>query len=302
MNSNVETRHLRYFIAVAEELHFRRAAERLNLSQPSLSRAVRQLELAVGVQLLDRSSRRVELTAAGQICLENAYRVQEVIENTVALTQKAAAGEAGHFTIGYTDFAISGVLPQVLEGFRRLYPAATIDLLHMFTAPQIDALKQESIDFGFMTGPVRAESLTHMVVQNDRFVVVLPEAHPLARMEIVPLEALAEERFVVGMAQWWSHYIKHLESLCHGAGFSPKIVQEAFNSEGIFGLVAANMGITIHPECARNYIRKGLVIRKLKNVTSRVPTEAAWLADAETPLKMRFIEFLTDWTKNAGAK
>ena len=287
-----ETRHVRYFIAVAEELNFRRAAERLNLAQPSLSRAIQKLEHAVGVRLLARNNRRVELTPAGKVFLDGCRRSMEGMESAARLARKADVGEVGHLTIGYTDFAISGVLPQILERFRRRFPDVTIDLLHMFTEPQVEALYQQTIDFGFLTGPVMAKGFSHVTVQEDRFVVVLPETHPLVELDAVPLETLADESFVTGMARWWGHYHRHLENLCQTAGFRPRIVQEAFNSEGIFGLVAANMGIAIHPGCARNYIREGLVIRDLKESTARVPTEVAWVSGVETPLMNNFIRLL----------
>ena len=288
----IESRHVRYFIAVAEELHFRRAAERLNLAQPSLSRAVQQLEDAVGVRLLARTNRRVELTAAGQVFLDGCRRSLGSLETAAHMARRADAGEVGHLTFGYTDFAISGVLPEILEKFRRQFPDASIDLLHLFTNQQIEALDHGTIDFGFMTGPVLATGLSHMTVQEDRFVVILPETHPLARLDVVPLSALRDEHFVAGMTRWWSHYLKHVESLCESAGFRPRVVQEAFNSEGIFGLVAAKMGIAIHPECARSYIRKGLAIRNLQSNGARVPTEVAWVTSGETPLMRKFIEFL----------
>ena len=288
----LETRHIRYFIAVAEELHFRRAAERLNLAQPSLSRAVQQLEHVVGVRLLNRTNRRVELTVAGQVFLDGCRRAMDSLDRAGHLARKAEAGEVGHLTIGYTDFAISGVLPQILEQFRREFPGATVELSHMFSEPQIEALNQRTIDFGFMTGPVLADNLSHMVVQKDRFVVVLPEKHRLADRDVVPLAELKDEPFVAGTVRWWNYYLRHLEALCQSAGFRPRIVQEAFNSEGIFGFVAADMGIAIHPECARNYVRKGLVVRDLEADERLIPTEVAWVSGSETPIMKSFIRFL----------
>ncbi len=288
----METRHIRYFIAVAEELHFRRAAERLNLAQPSLSRAVQQLENSVGVRLLNRTNRRVELTVAGEVFLKGCRRAVESLETAAHLARKSEAGEVGHLTIGYTDFAISGVLPQILGRFRRELPGITVELSHMFTEPQIEALAQGTIDFGFMTGPVLANDLSHVVVQKDRFVVILPENHRLAGREAVPLAELRDEPFVAGAVRWWSFYQRHMEALCQSAGFRPKIVQEAFNSESIFGFVAANIGVTIHPECARNYIRKGIVIKDLESEERVLPTEVAWVTGAETPVMQVFIRFL----------
>ena len=285
----METRHVRCFIAVAEELHFRRAAERLNLAQPSVSRAVQRLEHMIGVRLLNRTNRRVELTVAGEVFLNGCRRAMDSLEAAAHLARRAAVGEVGRLAIGYTDFAISGVLPQVLGQFRREFPGAAVELTHMFSEPQIEALDQRKIDFGFMTGPVLAKSLSHIVVQKDRFVVVLPERHRLAGHDVVPLSELRDEPFVAGAERWWNFYLRHLEALCQSAGFRPKIVQEAFNSEGIFGFVAANMGIAIHPECARNYFRKGLVVKDLESGDRLIPTEVAWVTGTETPIMKNFI-------------
>ena len=287
-----ELRHLRYFIAVAEELNFRRAAERLNLAQPALSRAIQQLEHHVAVRLLNRTNRRVELTEAGRVFLDGCRRSMASLEKAAAEARKAGVGEIGHFTVGYTDFAISGVLPHILEKFRRHYPGVTVDLLHRFTTQQYDDLDKRMIDFGFMTGPAAAPGLAHMTVQRDRFVVVLSEKHPLAEREEIPLPMLAREPFVVGIASAWKHYHRHVDALCQSAGFTPRVVQEAFNSEGIFGLIAANMGLTIHVECVRNYYRTGLAIRPLEDVDACVPTEMAWFPANTTPVMERFIEFV----------
>ena len=143
-----------------------------------------------------------------------------------------------------------------------------------------------------MTGPVLANNLSHVVVQKDRFVVILPENHRFAGRDAVPLVELRDEPFVAGAERWWSFYLRHMEVLCQSAGFRPRIVQEAFNSESIFGFVAANIGVTIHPECARNYIRKGIVIKDLESEERVLPTEVAWVTGAETPVMKRFIQFL----------
>ncbi len=288
----METRHIRYFIAVAEELHFRRAAERLNLAQPSLSRAVQQLESSVGVRLLNRTNRRVELTVAGELFLKGCRRAVDSLETAAHLARKADEGEVGHLTIGYTDFAISGVLPQILGQFRREFPGVSVELSHMFTEPQIEALDQGTIDFGFMTGPVLANNLSHRVVQKERFVVILPENHRLAGRDAVRLAELRDEPFVAGAARWWSFYLRHMDMLCQSAGFRPRIVQEAFNNESIFGIVAADIGVTIHPESARNYIRKGIVIKDIESEDRVLPTEVAWVTGSETPVMQRFVRFL----------
>ena len=289
---HLELRHLRYFLAVAEELHFRRAAERLNIAQPALSRAVRQLEAELGVALLKRSSRQVALTAAGEAFQSGCREVMNGLARAVARTRKVETGEVGHLAIGYTDFAISGALPQIIQRFRKENPEITVELDHGVTNQQLPALESGRLDFGFVTGPIFQRHFQGVVVDDDPFVVVLPRAHRLARQKEIALAELAEEPFVLGTPDTWTHYLDHLYRLCRSAGFEPRVVQSAFNSEGIFGLVASNMGVTIHTGSVRNYIRKDLLVRPLKGCERRVPTVALWRREGVSHSGRKFIDFV----------
>ena len=292
-------RHIRYFTAVAEELHFRRAAERLNIAQPALSRAIAHLETQIGVRLLERTNRQVSLTPAGDIFLKGCRSALSSLTVTIDQARKAQLGESGHLVIGYTDFAISGELPQILQGFLARFPDVTIEPTHGFTSDQLAGLEAGTLDFGFLTGPTEQNGIASRTVQVDRLVVVLYESHPLALSETISIHDLAEERFVLGMPEGWMHFHNHLDALCQTAGFEPNVVQRAFNSEGIFGLIACRMGITILGECAQNYIRKGLVIRPLADSTAIVPTEAAWSTGMLTPVKRKFISFVEEYAPAA---
>ena len=290
-----EVRQMRYFVAVAEELSFRRAGERLNLAQPALSRAIRQLEESLGTRLLERTSRRVELTDTGRVFLEGCRRSLGSVEKMLDDTRRVHAGEIGQLAIGYTDFAISGVLPEIMQAFRQRFPDITVDLAHMVTARQLEALARGDIQVGFMTGPVAEPGLEHVVVQNERLVVILSDNHPLAARAAIPIVRLAGEPFVMGQAAHWGHFLSHVTMVCQTAGFTPRVVQEAYNSEGIFGLIAADMGLTLHTECAVNYHRRGLTIRPLRGNDHRVPTAAAWRAARDSQALRHFIGFLEDW-------
>ena len=300
MKRTCDIRHMRYYIAVAEELNFRRAAERLHVAQPALSRAIRQLEADLGTTLLERTNRRVEMTDAGVVFLEGCRHIASNIEALVEQTVRARDGEIGHIYIGYTDFAISGALPGIMQDFRASYPEVSVDLAHMVTATQLEALRRSEIQVGFLTGPINEPGFDQLVVQHERLVVILPEAHPLARLRSIPLERLAEEPFVTGQAAHWRHFLSHMTAVCHGAGFTPRIVQEAYNSEGIFGLIAANMGVTLHAESARNHFRKGIAIRPLRDNDYRVSTLAIWRSDAPSPALRRFVETIGAWVATHG--
>ena len=292
-------RHIRYFQTVAEELHFRRAAAKLNVAQPAISRAVRHLEQEVGVRLLDRSNRQVALTAAGETFLEGCREIANDLEAAVARARKAASGAAGHLQIGYTDFAISGSLPQILMAFRQHYPDVSVEAAHGVTRTQLEDLEAGRLDIGFVTGPLEHAGMEGLTVQQDRLIAVLYEGHPLARRARVPLRALAKEPFILGTMAAWQHYHDHLFRACRAAGFEPEVVQQASNSEGIFGLIACRIGISVQAACAQNYIRKGLAIRPLADCDATVPTVAAWHRERMTPAKQRFVELLASCRADA---
>ena len=289
----------RYFIAVAEELHFRRAAERVNLSQPALSRAISRMEEAVGAALFERTNRSVALTPAGARLLDGCTSALAVLEGAVDQARKLHAGELGRLTIGYTDFAIAGRLPQIVQAFRHGHPEIAIDATHGCTKAQLEDLETGRLDVGFLTGPAPRRGYGSVPVQHDRFVAVLPDSHPLAGQPTVDLVALADEPFVLGELPSWEYFHAHLFDLCRTAGFEPAAVQYASNSEGIFGLIACGMGVSIQVECVQNYFRKGVVFRPLGDCAKTVPTLAVWREDPMPPLKARFIGHVREVAVNS---
>lgn len=290
----IELRQIRQFLAVAETLNFRRAAENLALAQPALSRGIQLLEHQLGLSLFTRNNRRVQLTPAGAVFLKGCYALMEDLEETVRQARKAHRGELGTLAIGYTDFAISGALPRILDGFRRAYPEIDIELTYGSTRQQLDELMLRKIDVAFLTSPVTGADIETLPVQHDRFVAVLPQTHPLASQATVDIHSLADEPFIVGVMARWRHFRRHLDALCLKAGFAPQIVQEVHNTEGMFGLISANVGLTIHIECAANYMRQGVAIRPLEGISDNdvIVTEAAWRSTDMSPALTRFADYL----------
>lgn len=282
--------HIRYFIAVAEELHFRRAGERLHVAQPVLSRAIRQLEDHLGVVLLQRSRRHVALTEAGRVFLEECRIAQEALYRAEHRVIKANQGELGQLIIGYTDFAINGPLPRILAAFHSQFPDVSIDLVRRDSHDQLEDLEGGHIDLGFLAGPVGGRDLMHYVVHQAPYVVVLPQSHRLAELSAVPIEALANEPFVLGNAHTWRHFVPQIQALCLKAGFVPKVVREAPNSDSIFGLVAAQMGLTLYPDCNLNHNREEVVIRPLADSEAMLVTEMVWSETDTNRVVDRFIE------------
>lgn len=275
---------LRYFMVVAETLHFRQAAKRLHVAQPALSRAIRGLEDRLGVTLLARTRRQVELTEAGAVFLAGCRQAALAMEQAEGRALQAGQGELGRITVGYTDFAISGPLPSLLAAFHRRFARAEIELLRRNSHEQLDDLREGRIDVGFLTSPVPGEAFRHFPVQQDRYVAVVPETHPLAGEEQIPLSALQEESFVLGDSATWRHFNPHIHACCMAAGFLPRVVHETSSTDSIFGLVAANVGVTLYPERDLNHNRPGVRILELSDVTERLSTEIAWLPEPGNPM------------------
>ena len=287
---NIELHHLRYFVAVAENLHFRRAAERLHIAQPALSRAIKWLECELGTTLLQRTTRNVALTEAGKNFLDEIRPAIAQIEHAQSLAQSAAMGESGRLSVAYMDFAINGPLPTILNAFRTEHPGVTIDLAYMWTERQREAITAGDIDIGFLIGPFAAPGIDSLKVLAERFVAVLPEAHPLAAINRIALADLRTEPFILGASAFWGPYRRLVDELCLSAGFTPTVIQETHNSDGIFGLVAAGMGVSIYVEGARNFALRGCVIRPFKNLDASIDTTAAWRVDNPSPLIAKFIK------------
>lgn len=246
----MELRHLRYFIAVAEELHFGRAAARLHITQPSLSIQIRDLERAVGVPLLARTGRRVQLTEAGRVFLDGARLVLAQVETAIQDARRAYRGEIGHLALGFVGSAAYRVLPHLLRTFRAARPDVTLRLSSMTTKEQLAALSERQIDLGLLRLPVENAGLAWYVVAREPLMAVLPARHPLATQAQIPLEALASEPFILYPRADSPAIRDSIIALCHKAGFSPNIVQETGEMQTIVGLVAGGVGnaLVIAPE------------------------------------------------------
>lgn len=295
MSIRYDIRHLRHFIAVVDTLNFSQAAGKLNIAQPALSRSIKQLEDLLGFQLLIRTSRHVRVTDQGRLFLDGAIKALELLEETGKKARMVDQGKVGHLRISYTNFAIIGRLPSILNAFRIAYPKITIELVHEFSSKQIANIKEKKTDFGFITGPIDEDEIKSVTVQQDRLVAMVSRLHPLACCSPIKLIELMHEQFIMGLAKDWSQFHLHVQTICSRRGFRPNIFQEAYDSEGIFGFVEANMGVTLHIESVRNVHRKGTVILSLEDVEERILTDMIWLPKEETPAQTKFMEFVSQY-------
>ncbi len=275
----MELRDLRYFVAIAEELHFGRAAERLYMTQPALSKQLRRLENELELQLLHRTKRTVELTAAGKAFLSEARRVLQQAEQAVQVAKRAARGEVGQLRIAFTASAMHGVLPEILKTFRDRYPKVKLDLTELCTLDQVEALRTEKVDVGFLHPPVDAPFLKLEPLQGESLVVALPQNHPLVERDRLPLEALANEPFILHPRYEGPVLYDQIIDLCRQAGFEPRVVHEEVKNQTRVGLVAAGMGITFVPESLQQAAVSGVIYRPLSGLAPQLQLAVAIKCD-----------------------
>ena len=284
----MELRHLRYFVVLAEELHFGRAAKRLFIAQPSLSIQIRDLEQDVGVPLLARTNRRVQLTEAGRAFLDGARRTLADADRAVQDAQRAHRGETGQLSFGFVGSAAYEVLPSLLRAFRAAYPDVELRLQSMTTKEQVTALAERRLDLGLLRLPLEETALSWRAVTSEPLVAVLPATHPLATRARVPLAALADEPFILYPRADSPAIRDAIIAVCHRAGFSPNIAQESGEMQTILGLVAGGIGVALVIAPAGYRGTGDVVFRPLEDEQAPMWEMAlAWRADAEQPPVVR---------------
>jgi len=266
----MEPRLLRSFVAVAEELHFGRAAKRLHLSQPPLSMQIRRLEAELGVQLFERSRHGVSLTEPGQVLLGRARSLLAEADRAVAEVQRVSRGEAGVLAIGYAPNAAFEILPRLVPAYRKRWPDVRLDLIELRSPDQPAALRTGRIEVGFVCSPIDASGLVERIVSRERLVVALPAKHPLARRKRVPVGALRFEPYVRVPPEiepgWSGQCFAALEK----AGVSLEVSQEADSKLAMLGLVAAGMGLSVVSESMSRLGPRGVAFRPLTGVSTRL--------------------------------
>ncbi len=294
---NFGLRHVRHFVLVAQELHFRRAAQIANVAQPALSRSVQLLENQLGVELFERNNRNVKLTAAGKQFLEGCQDLTKLMEDTVLLTQKAGAGETGKLIIGYTYFAMCGQLPDLLNQFKVENPSIEIESVHASTTKQLDCLNKNLMDFCFLTGPINIPHVNTLPFQQDDFAVIVHKQHRLSRRQSVSVLELRNEEFILGVQPHSALFNNHVFSLCQDAGFEPNVIRTDENHVGILGQVACTRGVAL---TSANY---GCIYsNKLRSIPitgtdQNIPTVLSWQGSQPARSQQLFLDFVQTWVE-----
>jgi DNA-binding transcriptional LysR family regulator len=279
----VELRHLRYFIAVAEELNFSRAAQRMHMAQPPLSAAIRQLERDLGVDLFVRTTREVKLTDAGRAFLQGARRTLADAERAAEDARRAAAGELGHLRIAYSWSTRFQTLPALGRAFRATHPDVELLAQEMWNARMPAAFASGSIDLALSLCPEIAAELELAPIRTERLVALLPAAHPLAREQAIPLSALAAEEFILFPREIAPRLHDAFVAIYRRAGFEPRVRNESFHTGWDLGILAEIPAAAIAPQTVAGGLPEGIAAVALSEPTDALETCLLWRSDDSSP-------------------
>ncbi|MDM8347176.1 LysR family transcriptional regulator [Pseudochrobactrum sp. sp1633] len=286
------SRQVRYFLVLVKVLHFGKAAAMLNLAQPALSRAINELEDQIGIKLFHRTTRYVELTEAGRLLAEGCELADEYLQRSATLAKRVSQGDIGTLRIGYNDFAINGRLPDFIRLFRHHHPEIRVEMNFHSTSVQQSMLLNDQIDVAFMIGPFQADNVHSLTFEHNHYVALLPSGHPLSGRSELQLVELMNENFVLGNPEEWFIFRNLFFDLCKKKGFMPNLVQEASSTEGIFGMVAAGTGVSIHSSSILNRRRHGVNVVRIADITDEIPIISSWKDNRLNPVLRIFVEFL----------
>ena len=286
----IDLRRLRYFVAVAESLHFGRAAARLHMSQPPLSRQIQQLEREIGAMLFRRSKRRVELTDAGAYLLDEARRMLADAETLSVRTRRVESGETGRLTLGFISAVDYSILPGLLSAYRAAHPGVTLELRELTSDIQLRELHEGRIDAGMLLSPVDDTALATLPLLREPLVAALPADDALARSRAaLSLSALAGRAFVIFPRSAAAGLYDAIIEFCRSGGFAPRIAQEAIQMQTIVSLVSAGLGVALVPASLRDMRRRGVVYRSLREDSPLLTVLLAWRAANRSACLAQFV-------------
>lgn len=286
----IDLRQLRQFVAVAEELHFHRAAARLHMSQPPLTAAMRRLEDEVGTGLIVRGNRTLGLTMAGQTLLAEARATLQQAEQALQRTRAAAAGQTGSLRLGYVGSALYGRLPGLIRQFRHAFPQVQLHLHEATSRQQQVWLREARIDVGVLIPPIPAAELVLHDFDQDRLAIALPRAHALANVPQLSVAMLVDEPFVSWPAAEGIGFHAQVLGLCTAAGFSPRVVQEAQGMHAVLSLVAVEAGVAIVPASMTGFRPDEILYRPLQGAQAEFALQFCLRPESPSPVVRNFID------------
>ncbi len=291
-SADIELRHLRYFVAVAEELHFGRAALRLHLAQPPLSQQIRKLEAILGYPLFERTSRSVALTAAGTVFLERAQRTLHNVQRDVDEARSIGRGEVGSLHIGFVGSAMLATLPAIFRAYREAFPLVRLHLHESFTSKVIEGMQNGTLDAGLLRDGDTTPGLSFKPIYSEPYIAVLPASHPRAHQKSISPAALRHDPFIHYPQSAGHRAFEKPLALCEEHGFRPQIAQEASHWLTILRLIGAGLGVSIAPACVRQIAAPDVVCLPLStgkaNPKSISTIELATRVGESRPIVTRF--------------
>lgn len=284
MSYQFELRHLRYFLTVAEDLHFRKAAERLYISQPGLSKQIKELEAGIGIQLFNRHNRKVELTQAGAFLQKELKRHLKELDQLVQHAKSLNDGLQGKLKLGYVGSAMQQVIPDLLLAFRNQNPNIHFSLKEMDNQEQIEGLLSQDIDIGFVRLERVPRGIEIYPLLNEPFCLLLPQNHPINSNNFKHLSQLKEASFILFDPKYSPSYYEKVLQIFDDSGFSPIVTHNTIHASSIYKLVEHNFGISIVPKSLQLVAAKGVKFIELNTIKQRTVLSAAWANNNRNPI------------------
>lgn len=288
----VELRHYAYFLAVAEELHFRKAAEKLYISQPGLSRQIKQMEELLGAQLFVRDKKKVSLTPAGHYLKQRGALLFQEIHATKRQLQLIGAGDTGEVRIGFLGSAMQHVIPELLLRLKDRFPKIKTSLGERSNMDQVAAILKDELDMGFVRLAQVPAALEMHTVYEDTFSLVLPESYPMLTTDYKGMERFADDDFILFPREYSPHYYDTILGICADAGFKPKVSHQSVHAQTIFKLVENNLGIAIVPTALQAGFQMRVKFVELKDVSQRASLSVIWKKDNPNPVLKNCMDLL----------
>ena len=295
MSYQLELRHLRYFLAVAEDLHFRKAAERLYISQPGLSKQIKEMELGMGVRLFERTNRKVTLTKAGAFLQEEVQRHLKALEHSVEHAKLLHTGAAGDLKLGYVGSAMQGIIPDLLLSFREQHPNIVFSLKEMDNQRQVEQLIDFDIDIGFVRMDKVPKNLEITEVLSEPFCLVLPFAHPVDTHNFTNMSQLKDESFILFDPKYSPSYFEKVMQIFNDRHLTPTVTHNTIHASSIYKLVENDFGISIIPKSLRSDNIGGVKFIELDGLPQRAVLSVAWNVNNRNPVIGDFLNRVRRW-------
>ena len=298
----MDHRRLKFFVAVAEELHFTRAAARLRIAQPNLSQEIRRLEREIGVELFVRTKRSVALTPAGHTFLQQVRAALDATTDAVRAAQRASRGEIGRLRLGFVSTAAHGVIPKAIARFRGAYPDVELLLTELNSDEGLEALRAGQLDLCLLLPPRSVDpALNIEPVWFEPLVAVLPPRHQLAKRQRIALQHLKSESWVLWRREIASRLYDEVIGACAAAGFEPRVAQRVRRATTAVSLVASGIGVTLLPMTVARLGIGGTIYRRLRSPGASVPVAFAWRQDQTAPALANLMAVVRDSSSRRGA-